>query len=112
MAYPLAVLATCVASANAFMATGPVLRASPAPAISRAKLGSVRMTAAAPTEVLLFPRLAIRAIHAIARPCMPLCYARAHLRPPPRVCACAPAKKKGGGNYAVFYFSAKRFFFV
>ena len=85
MAYPLAVLATCVASANAFMATGPVLRASPAPAISRAKLGSVRMTAAAPTEVLLFAILALPRC-----PCnrpMQAANARAHVRPPPRVCA-------------------------
>eukprot|EP00802_Teleaulax_amphioxeia_P024588 Tamp_25305.p1 GENE.Tamp_25305~~Tamp_25305.p1 ORF type:complete len:218 (+),score=61.97 Tamp_25305:1-654(+) len=51
MAYPLAVLATCVASANAFMATGPVLRASPAPAISRAKLGSLKMEAATEKKV-------------------------------------------------------------
>lgn len=50
MAYPLAVLATCVASANAFMTTGPVLRAAPAPAISRANIGSLRMEAAAPAE--------------------------------------------------------------
>jgi 3-hydroxyacyl-[acyl-carrier-protein] dehydratase len=67
MAYPLAVLATCVASANAFMATGPVLRASPAPAISRAKLGSVRMTAAAPTERVV-GALAEKYSSAIAHP--------------------------------------------
>jgi len=38
---------------------------------------------------------------------------RAFAPPSPRLClrACA-CKKKGGGDYAVFYFSAKRFFFV
>ena len=46
MSYPLAMLATCVASANAFMATGPVLRASPAPAIARANRTPLKMEAA------------------------------------------------------------------
>jgi hypothetical protein len=52
MAYPLAVLATCVASANAFMATGPVLRASPAPAIARANRTPLKMEAAVEKKVI------------------------------------------------------------
>jgi hypothetical protein len=95
MAYPLAVLATCVASANAFMATGPVLRASPAPAISRAKLGSVRMTAAAPTEVLLLPSLAMPRCSCDCPPmhgCMQC--PRACAPPSPRLCLRACACKR------------------
>lgn len=52
MSYPLAVLATCVASANAFMATGPVLRASPAPAVARANRTPLKMEAAAAKPVI------------------------------------------------------------
>jgi len=50
VAYPLAVLATCVASVNAFMPTGPLLRAAPAPAISRARLAPLRMDAEVAVE--------------------------------------------------------------
>jgi hypothetical protein len=99
MAYPLAVLATCVASANAFMATGPVLRASPAPAISRAKLGSLKMEAA--TEVCSCRGSAAMLRCLCERPFARVCIrVRAPMRTRPPAPAPAPACRRDSRRVA------------